>query len=226
MAKQFKLPIDRHQTRDLLRPVRAKRDVIIIWMNAIKAFLANQPADPANSEAELTIVVKTMSRLFVRLGAGNKIHSLAFPFGVTKLNDEFTFQSRERIAIDSKTSSQILSLIENSQSGVLAASNVLDFAEPIMQATDENSQIWILLRELLLEEDGYIRYDHDRENEDGDIHPLNHLDLGYSPSGSFKLGLKKPADHALLVDILNVDCACHYLLSASEAAGLDTSYRR
>jgi hypothetical protein len=208
VAKRVDLPIDRFQAAAFLDSVRTKRDVIVLWMNAIKAFLANQPATAAQQVAELSIVVMSMSRLFCELSEGRKIFSIAFPFSTRTDGDEIAFYSREGILIDSRVSSQILSLVE---SGVLDAQDFSKFIDPIVDAADIDPTLWTLLRELMLAEDAYIRYDWDEKRADGHHHPEHHLDLYYSAGCSFKVGLQGPLDHASLVSILNIEVDCHYL---------------
>jgi len=71
--------------------------------------------------------------------------------------------------------------------------------------------LWALLRELLLWEDGYIRYDDDVGNENGDIHPRYHLDVFYSGSATFKLGLRQAIQHVTFADILDINTSCRFL---------------
>ena len=54
---------------------------------------------------------------------------------------------------------------------------IFEFADPIATIVDYNLNFWSFLRELLLYEDGYIRYDYDEEHQDGLLHPLNHYDI-------------------------------------------------
>lgn len=216
MAKQHELNLDRFQAAAFKGAIRTKRDVIILWMNAIKAFLANQPASIAQAEAWLSIVVQSMSRLFFGLRDGRKMFSVSFPFFVRSIDGELLFFSREGIAVDSRASSQILGLIMDEGSGVLTAADFLGFIDPILEVADVDPSLWTLLRELLLAEDAYVRYDWDEQRNNGDLHPTHHLDLGYSASGTFKLGLNRAIDHVSLVDILNTESDCHYLVPPPE----------
>lgn len=216
MAKQYDITVDRFQATAFAEAVRTKRDVLVLWMNTIKAFLSNQPAPTGQEEAQLSIVIKSMSRLFLGLNNGKKLFSVSFPFNVRSVDGELLFFSREGIPVDSRMSSQILGLVEDSAFGVLAASDFYSFIDPIMEAVESDASLWTLLRELLLAEDAYVRYDWDEERANGDLHPVYHLDFGYSSSGTFKLGLSRAIDHASLVSILNVEVDCHYLLPANE----------
>jgi hypothetical protein len=192
-----------------MSPVRTKHDVVVLWMNAIKAFLANQPASTEQAEAWLSIAVKSMSRLFFGLSTGRRMFSVSFPFTVRKVEGELLFFSREGILVDSQASSQILGLLDT---GALAATDFWGFVDPVLEAVEADADMWTLLRELLLAEDAYVRYDWDEERADGHLHPVHHLDLGYSNGGTFKLGLQGSIDHARLVEILDVDVDCDYVL--------------
>lgn len=67
-----------------------------------------------------------------------------------------------------------------------------------------------ILMELFTFEPSYIRYDYDEENANGRIHPLNHLDVFYSQSTTFKLGCKH-LELNEFIDILDIDTECEYL---------------
>lgn len=216
MAKHYEIAIDQYQVAAFLEAVRTKRDIIFLWMNAIKAFLANNPAPDGQREAHLSIVVMSMSRLFCELKGGRKIFSVAFPFSVRSEGGEKHFFSREGIQVDNFISSQILALIEDDVTGVLGASDFYRFIDPIIDAIEVSPAIWALLRELMLAEEAYIRYDWDEERAKGHLHPVHHLDLGYSNSGTFKVGLSQAIDRRSLVHILNTEVDCHYLLPASK----------
>lgn len=211
MAKHLALAIDRYQAESFLKAVRTKRDVIFLWMNAIKAFLVNQPAEQAQAVAVISVSVMSMSRLFCELNDGKKIFSISFPFNLQIQDDEVNFYSREGVLVDSQISSQLLALIESG--GILEECDFLKFVDPIFDAVDSDPNIWGLLRELMLAEDAYVRYDWDPTRINGDIHPEHHLDFFYSSSSSFKLGLSGQLDRHSLMGILNVDTDCHYLFA-------------
>lgn len=67
-----------------------------------------------------------------------------------------------------------------------------------------------VLMELFTFEPSYIRYDYDEENEDGRIHPLNHLDIFYSQNTTFKLGCKQLELNEFM-DILDIETECKYI---------------
>ena len=163
MAKHLVLPVDRYQAESFLKAVRTKRDVIFLWMNAIKAFLVNQPAEQAQAVAEISISVMSMSRLFCEVDNGKKIFSISFPFSLRKQDNVVEFYSREGVLVDSQISSQLLALIESG--GILEESDFLRFIDPILDAIEIDPSLWVLLRELMLAEDSYVRYDWDTARE-------------------------------------------------------------
>lgn len=69
-----------------------------------------------------------------------------------------------------------------------------------------------MILRLFTTELGYIRYDYDEIHQNGNLHPLNHLDINYSSKGSYKLGLKKRIEIEEFLDILDVQTECRYVI--------------
>ncbi|WP_221632746.1 hypothetical protein [Delftia sp. HK171] len=175
----------------------------------MKAFLVQQPPLGSDVAASLSIFIATMSRLFCEVSEGRKIYSISFPFTVRVDNGELNFSSRSGILIDSQMSSLVLSLVNTD--GVLDATDPYVFIDPVLTAMDINQGAWSLLRELMLAEDGYVRYDWDTVRVNGHLHPEHHLDLCYSNASTFKVGLPRQLTRADFLTILDVDTNCHYL---------------
>lgn len=213
MGKLLSLPIDKYQIDSITRAMRSKGDVISVWIETIKAFLVNQPAQNGDVVGEICIVVESMSRIFCTLNDGRKIFSLAFPFIVTATDEGLNFRSREGININSRNSSLILELIEGA--AVLGATDFGTFVDPIIDVVDHSPEVWSLLRELMLAEDSYLRYDFDSDRENGHLHPLHHIDFSYTNYATFKIGLSAQVDRDGLVRILDIGTDCLYLQSAA-----------
>lgn len=209
MAKYLDLALDKYQAQIFSSPIRGKSDVIVLWMNTVKAFLVQHPPVGPDVAASLSIFVSTMSRLFCVAGDGRKVYSISLPFTVRTDGDEICFVSRAGIAIDSQISSLVLSLVNTD--GVLDSIDPYAFIDPVLTAMDINQGAWSLLRELMLAEDGYIRYDWDTVRINGHLHPEHHLDFCYSNASTFKVGLPRQLTQAELQSILDVDKDCHYL---------------
>jgi hypothetical protein len=93
----------------------------------------------------------------------------------------------------------------------------LDFIDPII-SFEEN--IWTTFRDLLISEDGYIRYDKDEKGykeaklkKEEHRHPLNHIDVFYTNQLTLKLGLTEEYIDTDLIDMMNTNTNCRYLNS-------------
>ena len=80
--------------------------------------------------------------------------SINFPFTVTEVKGRRIFRSLQHENIDGKVTSDILALLELGE--LLNSSDVLQFTEPILDASKGDKNIWGLLTELMLAEDGCI----------------------------------------------------------------------
>ncbi|HJV85220.1 MAG TPA: hypothetical protein VJ698_07065 [Noviherbaspirillum sp.] len=209
MAKQFHLDIDEYQASTYLSAIRSKRDIVVLWMETIKNFLVGQPAVGPKVSARLTIHVDKMSRLFCTSEGGKKIFSVGFPFSVSFGDEQFRFLSREGVEIDSRVSSNIIALIGSKE--IFGTQDFSGFIDPILEMSEYDPQLWTLIRELMIAEDGYIRYDWDEIRQDGHRHPLHHLDIYYSSASTFKVGLGTQLDQSSLMSILDLATDCHYL---------------
>lgn len=54
---------------------------------------------------------------------------------------------------------------------------------------DTSTDLWKVLRFLMMFELSYIRYDYDEKNQDDKYHPLHHIDINYTELGSYKIGI-------------------------------------
>ncbi|OSI12532.1 hypothetical protein BWD07_05380 [Neisseria canis] len=71
--------------------------------------------------------------------------------------------------------------------------------------------VYEILNSLLIMEDGYIRYDHDEERENGKLHPLYHYDIFYESGNTFKIGLTQKINVENLIDFVDITTDCHYI---------------
>lgn len=205
--KRFDFPLDAFQTLRLVGSVRGKKDVIALWMNAIKLIAVYAKPNDDQIAGHLVLHVDKMSRLFVETGI--KSFSVSFPFSIYEKDHGLEFGTSACPEVDSKVTSDILSLINGQD--VFGSSNVLAFADPLIELTGDQDVVWQLLRDLMLVDDGYIRIDHDPHNEHGELHPLDHIDIFYSQLATFKIGLGGRVGLDIFHDILNTKSNCHYL---------------
>lgn len=196
--------------------IKNKTHIIELLMEATRYILINPTIKPDKIVGKIVLYVDKMSRLF--FFTENKYFSVSFPFLVHELDEEqkhkFSFQND--IHIDSRLIGQVLQIIKCDEFKEKCS---LDFVAPICdyeENCDEN--FWIFLRELLLMEDGYVRYDFDEDNHkkfkakgEEHLHPLNHYDLFYSNNTTFKIGLNNRINEEKFIDFVNVKTSCLYI---------------
>ena len=205
--KIYQFYLDSYQADWIFRPIRSKKDSLVILMRAMKIMAINEKLADDLRKGTLFLRVDKMSRLF--FASERKIFSINFPFSVSEIDGVLFFKSHSHPDVDNQATSEILALIDSAK--VFESTDFIEFMDPVDDACVMDNRLWGLLRDLLTSEDGYIRYDFDAEHEDGHRHPLHHLDIFYSTSTTFKLGLSKAIDHQYFADVLTLSTDCHYL---------------
>lgn len=196
--------------------VKTKVEIIQILLEATRFMLVNPTIKIPDDEVagKLFLCIDKMSRIF--LIKDHKYYSIVFPFHTVEDRGFFKFTYYKNENVDSRLISQVLSIITCDKFQEKCS---LDFITPIYEyEEDYNENFWIFLREILLAEDGYIRYDFDEEGHNTAIesghqhlHPLHHYDLFYTNKATFKLGLHGPVSDDEFYDLLNVKSDCKYL---------------
>lgn len=209
--KKITIGIDKFQAEWIFSPIRTRRDALMVLMKTVKILLLNNSPSADQTVGKIVLLVTKMSRIFFE--SENKVYSISFPFNVVEVDGMLNFRTHHHSGITHKVSSDVLSLLESSD--IFESSEVFSFAEPIDDMGQIDPEIWALFRELLLTEEGYIRYDYDMEHVNGHYHPVNHFDLFFSSSATFKLGLHEPTDVEGLIDMLEVTSECRYVTKAT-----------
>ncbi|WP_158799529.1 hypothetical protein [Pedobacter sp. L105] len=202
-------------TLDIFFPherIKTKVQILTILLEASRFLLYNKP-DELVSESKLILQVKKMSRLF--FVTNNKYYSINFPFTFIINDGSAIINYKNIIDLDSKTISDLLSILKDDRFNSLVC---LDFAEPIYELeSDYEDNLWVLLKDLLMLEDGYLRFDKDTEGylnakADGKehTHPENHIDIFYSNNNTFKIGLEKTIVHDTFLDYLDNQTDCMF----------------
>ncbi|MFK5976708.1 MAG: hypothetical protein QM493_09390 [Sulfurovum sp.] len=186
--------------------IRRKEDIIILLMESIRYMLLN-PSIKEESTSTMILKIDKMKRLF--FFEKTKYFSIIFPFSIKTEGDNLLFYSKYISNIDAKICIDILSLLSCNKSE--ESTCVTDILEPLTDMNDYHEYIGTLIKELLFMEDGYIRYDYDKEHENGNLHPLNHYDIFYSSHATFKIGLNQKLDESEFIDLLNIKSDCKYL---------------
>lgn len=159
----------------------------------------------------LILNVDKMSRLFFRDAVGEKVFSIHFPFFTQAISEaidsplEFTAKNGE--VLDERCTSDLISVFSSGH-GLFDEDEYFD---AVSDGSSHRKELKDILMDLLSYESGYIRFDQDPANEAGNRHPLNHIDVFYSQSTTFKLGLDKKPRFDEITDILDRNTDCYFL---------------
>lgn len=204
--KIYRFPLDVYQLDWVFSAIRSKRDIILLLMRSIKIMMI-PIMEPDITSGVMTLQVSKMSRLF--FSSEDKVFSINFPFTVIEQEGCLRFRSIHHSDIDGLLTSNVISILESTTS--LESREVLEFADPIFTQSESDPDFWCFFRDLLMLEDGYIRYDHDELRKNGNLHPTDHLDVFYHSANTFKLGLDRRITADILTDILNLSSDCHFI---------------
>lgn len=216
--KQLSFKISKF-SKDLFFPkerIKSKIQVINILLEASRYILTNIEVKDVDSVGEIKLVINKMSRLFFI--SDSKSYSIVFPFNINNEDGEIKLAFSNNIEVNSYLISKTKSAI-NSNS-FKDNTCVIGFADSILDLEDENEEMWLFLRELILLEDGYIRYDVDKEayvkakaKGTPHKHPIHHYDLFYTNGATFKIGLHNNQSSDEFIDLLDIKTDCKYLKS-------------
>lgn len=205
--KVYEFKISKIFLNIFFRPIRNKAEIIELLMEAINYMILNRSVSEEDTYGKIILKIDKMSRLF--FFTKDKYFSIIFPFFATREDNKYSFSFRNKIIIDNNLTRKVISIIKCDE---FKANCSLDFVAPICDYEEEcDENFWIFLRELLLMEDGYIRYDYDKKHENGDLHPLNHYDLFYSSNATFKIGLNNKLSEDEFIDLLDINTNCKYI---------------
>lgn len=217
--KKFHFKLNRVSRELFFPPVRLKTKLqfIEILMEATRYILAAPHSNQDPAEGEIILYVDKMSRLFFI--TDDKFYTIVFPFvvNIDDNADSLSFSIMHSYEVDALTISKVITIIRSES---FEGNCSIDFAESIYDYDQiQEESLWNLIRELMLLEIGYLRYDKDQSGfekarEDGNEHkhPLHHIDLFYTNKATFKLGLERELRNEKFMDILNTLTSCSYLI--------------
>lgn len=205
--KIYTFDIDKYQAEWIFKPIRTKKDVLVILLRVIKVMLIPNHLGSERGVGKIILHVEKMSRLFFI--SESKIFTINFPFFVHVADGGVSFKTHACPEIDNKVTSEILGLLDSDN--VFESNEFVQFVDPVDDACVLNSRLWPILRDLLVYEDGYMRYDVDPVHQNGHLHPVHHIDVFYTSSATFKIGLRQPIDQEYLANILRQATDCYYL---------------
>lgn len=194
--------------------IKTKFNLIEILLEACRYILFNEKKKTVKGQYKIIFQNEKMNRLF--FVGESKMYSISFPFNIHYDGHEIKINYKNLIDIDSYTISNLLSFIKDP---IINSESCLDFIEPIVDFEyNQRINYWSVVKDLLLLEDGYVRYDKDDkgykealEKKQEHRHPLYHLDIFYTNQATFKLGFEKSIIDTDLIDTLDRNTDCKYL---------------
>jgi hypothetical protein len=211
----YRYKMSRYLRDKIFVPCRSKDELMVRLSEAIAelTFSVESPND-----FDLLIVIGKFQRIFFL--SESKIFSLFFPFSIKRSDDPDLPHAYEMngVTIDSFILSKACTAIVDGLAD--EAKDIYAFADSVIacftvsdvegvQSVSED--VWKLVRRMMMLEEGYLRYDNDPHNFNEITHPLDHLDIFYSPSCTFKVGLAGKIQHGHLLDILDPATRCRIM---------------
>lgn len=197
---RYNFNIPKYTKEKFFFSIREKKDVILLLIETIK-FIKASPSISEDTGAKITIIISKMSRIFYILN--DKYFSIIFPFKLEVNETEYRFFLKSGTELTYEFLSKITELIKNE----VFFKTFNDFIDEIFDKSNTfpnlEEEIWDFIKEICFLEYGYLRYDYDPEHENGNFHPLNHLDINYSNRTTFKLGLSKEIATQEFIEILD-----------------------
>lgn len=188
------------------KPIRNKNDCVSILLETVENFIYH---NEAIKEIQNNTMLLENGRLFVFLE--NKYFSIKFPFKI-KIEEKIKFYINN-IELNSKILSAIRCAFLNISNSIR---DILYQIEKEYEQINKDEIEEIIIAMLLLD-DEYLRYDHDAKNENGKLHPLDHLDIFYT-NNSVKLGLRGRLSQKNFVKIISkkYDECCYLIENLSK----------
>lgn len=207
VAKEFTFDLSERLVGRFFKPIRKKEDAILLLMDAIQFMGISSKVPIQSPRGQMVLVISKMSRVFFY--SGDKHFSIAFPYAVEEVEGVFSVFSSSAGEINEMIVSKVKAVL--SGEGAMSGGCISVLADNVLDESLLTPNFWLVLRELILMEDGYLRYDYDLQGERGHMHPLNHLDVFYSSKAAFKVGLNDRLSEGELMDIMSGESECRYL---------------
>jgi hypothetical protein len=192
------------QESDFFAPIRDKVAFARLIVCAARHLLSD---NPEQGTAKMKLIVDKMSRLFFY--SKDKYFSVAFPLTVFT-DDEIKgtgIKTYSGKILDYQNISGMIAILDDP-----CFTNSPSLLEYTIQPEGIEEKGIHLLEEIMQFEPSYIRYDHDSKNQNGKLHPLHHLDVNYSPSGTYKLGLERTLRREGFEDLQNTTTKCFFVV--------------
>ena len=206
--KQYEFKMDALMLSRIKAPVRNCYDAALLLLNALSYISWKEKC---NSDAgDFKIIINKMNRMF--FVQKEKIFSITIPFilregkqGEIEIYDADVQINSKHLAV----ATEIFTTLNNSD--LFQVVDFQNFLDDDFLTQEETTVIKRLVGRLLINEYGYLRYEEDSVHENGDIHPLFHLDINYSGAGTYKLGIENKVDFSWIRDCLDITTPCKFI---------------
>lgn len=195
------------------KPLRSREDAVSLILYTIRTFDVVDMLK-INTEEKVIISVNKMNRIFYVLK--KKIFSMQFPFYIEYENQKIRriYDLKTGVTIDSVLISVLISILENAKkNGGWSFENFFDVITNNQDTLNNISieQLWEIVKHIISYDLGYLRYDFDEEHENGQLHPLHHLDIFFDSNATYKIGLNKSVDYPMFKNMLDITTECCFL---------------
>lgn len=224
MEKIFEFSINQKVYDLLCRRIKLKSHLIELLIEIASLIIVNVPVKDEGF-GKFIIFMDKMRRIFFSIKEPSaevyKHFSFNFPLKVSKEYGKFRLETiTGEVKIESYHIAILRSICANGAFDEKECRHglLLDFSQLVestfldlgMQMQYHERDLNQILMELFTFEPSYIRYDYDEKNQNGRIHPLNHLDIFYTQSTTFKLGCEQ-LELNKFMDILDSETECEYI---------------
>lgn len=213
MAKELTFKMSKQIIDLSIKPLRTREEAVLLLLYTIRMFdISNYLTEERSEEIKLSI--NKMNRIFYVLEG--KMFSMQFPFCIDDNNEPnkvIIYHNITGTVINSMVLSFLIEAFEQMTQKEMDFETVFEIIMETEIINDEftTKEMWLLISHLLKYDLGYIRYDIDPEHENGKMHPLNHLDICFDNSATYKIGLSNKIEFEDFKNILDITTDCWYL---------------
>lgn len=191
--------------------IKDKKDCIRILLEATRSLLYNTGVI-SESKCQfpyLKLVINNQSRIYIFL-SDTKYYSFSYNCQVEiehKTSNILSIYTKNGINCTFALLSQALSILSE-----IKNSSLYDVYSSLEDEDIVDDQAYRLLDFFWGSELGYLRYDYDKKNHNGLIHPLNHFDVNITDQAHYKIGLDDRITPTDYENIINEETNCFFLV--------------
>ena len=194
-----------------VKPLRSRESAILLMLHTIRMF-DDYEFIKEEREEKVNISINKMNRIFYSLE--KKIFSMQFPFYIYDNSKKISiYHKATGIDVNPIVQSFLIKVFEELNNKDIDIETfyylIMDFRSIDKEYSEE--QIWSLILHLLRYDLGYIRYDVDHKNANGNMHPVNHFDVCLDSSATYKIGLYEGIEFDEFKDILDITTKCWHM---------------